>query len=68
MSGEWIEHDGKGMPVGADVLVQVEARDGLSQMTPTQARDVSNLFLWDGDRPAWDIVRYRIVSQAKREA
>lgn len=66
-NGEWIEHDGKGMPVGGDTRVEVRFRDGFEG-------SITNAVYWDdGERqysnwwdssisPKVDITHYRIVS------
>jgi hypothetical protein len=63
---DWIEHDGKGMPVGGDVRVEVRVKDG----TEYDEEDAS----WWGDGGVdsnWnhtypthkDITHYRIVKE-----
>lgn len=55
---EWIEHDGKGMPVGGDTLVTVHLRDGYKTQLLMRARE----FDWDNtyETTPLDIMFYRI--------
>lgn len=67
-NGEWIEHDGKGMPVDGETMVQVRYRDGLEG-------SILRADFLDDENPArsnwWysevgpyeDITHYRIVSE-----
>ena len=70
---EWIEHDGKGMPVSPDTKVIVRFRDGDEETEDLAATAAS----WGAGRGSnWshefpggsDIVAYHIVSQATQEA
>lgn len=70
---EWVEHDGKSMPVPGETLVLVRHRDGVDEAQrgypPRRAdfwlfgeefNDMSN---WSHDLPAsGDIVAYKIMS------
>lgn len=66
-NSEWIEHDGKGMPVDGSTLVYVMFRDGAKDEHPSRARiwgvhggPTSN---WEHSEPTdWDIVAYRLHS------
>jgi len=78
---EWIEHDGKGMPVDGDTLVYVRFADGWederdafgNDLSPDKAKvwgsGPSSNWVWGEQRPIHlEIVAYRIVSQATQEA
>jgi hypothetical protein len=67
---DWIEHDGKGMPVDGDVHVKVKFRDG------DEYKSITNASYWDDNDPmasnwVWiydlapstDITHYRIVKE-----
>ena len=69
-TSEWIEHDGKGMPVRQDEFVVVKFRvpgDGFDLQRPTQARwlDMSggetSLWVFSDKYPEDDIIAYRVV-------
>jgi hypothetical protein len=61
-TSEWIEHDGKGIPVGIrlDDEVQRKYRDGVvgSWMS---TREAQNLGMWTHRNSDDDIVAYRVV-------
>lgn len=60
---EWIEHDGKGMPVDGDKLVEVRQRDGWESGRPVKASywTISHdNWTHDHSRQAYDIVAYRV--------
>ena len=73
--GEWIEHDGKGMPVDGDTLVLVKFRDS----SPHYSVDGSErkASFWHHDNPKFsnwsnldapaDIIAYRIVSSTQEQ-
>lgn len=58
----WIEHDGKGMPVDGETVVDVRFRDG-----ETGGEACAGYLLWDECGPG-TITRYRIVDMSKPAA
>lgn len=67
---EWIEHDGKGMPVAADVMVIIKCRDGWESKYAEQAdgwteQGYPDCNQWIHKEGAlndkFDIIAYRIV-------
>ncbi|MDX1222723.1 hypothetical protein GOL85_13420 [Sinorhizobium medicae] len=66
MSGEWIEHDGKGMPVDGETPVVLRFRDGDMRIGKAghwhgcgEGDDTQWVFSdWD---PDFDIVAYRVL-------
>ena len=59
-AGEWIEHDGKGMPVAPDTKVKVMWKSMPGQETRVATADYF-LGCWDGD----DIEFYRVHEPSK---
>ena len=59
---EWIEHDGKGMPVGLQQRVAVRHRNGIVGKVMA-----AKFYGWGHrpDAPGYDIIAYRIVEQSK---
>lgn len=58
-AGEWIQHDGKGMPVPVDTIVQVQHGDGWISQHPVRA----SVLRWAASHAhggKYDIVAYRI--------
>ncbi|RVQ10032.1 hypothetical protein [Sinorhizobium meliloti] len=65
MSGEWIEHDGRGMPVPSDTIVDVRDRDGTEWVGyPADFHE----WKYGTDFPNEEVASYRIASQASLEA
>jgi hypothetical protein len=66
--GEWIKHDGKGMPVDGDVLVRVKFGDGLIGLA--NAKDLNgsitrdSCWIWNGPSHC-EIQEYQIVKEAE---
>lgn len=63
MTGEWIEHDGKGYPdLPMDTLVQVRFADGGTSKPHGQSIEFW-AFNWVQEEPLYDcdIVAYRVV-------
>lgn len=56
---EWIEHDGKGMPVDAETKVIVRFRNGIEE-DETDAWDAC-LWEWENYGDGSDIVAYRVI-------
>lgn len=66
MVGEWIEHDGKGMPIDPEQRAMVKFRDGkIDDVNPAKAK------FWSSGRHDWwahegdrnrNIIAYRIVT------
>lgn len=57
----WIEHDGKGMPVDIDTVVQRKYRDGLIGK-PMSTRKAQNMSMWRHRGFGDDIIAYKVVS------
>ena len=70
---EWIEHDGKGMPVNGNALVAVKFRDhspyyeGLDKAMPAKEWNglCSNDSCWVHNGTDGDIIAYRLASTDK---
>lgn len=72
--GEWIEHDGKGMPVDGESYVHVRFRDGSADEPVIPFFEADKAKYWDDDNPLlnnwlWgscdldsEIVAYRVVA------
>ena len=64
--GEWIEHDGKGLPVDVDADVTLLFRDGDTRTGRAGfwhddgSAECSN-WIWFGGEPEIDIIAYRVV-------
>lgn len=60
-TSEWIEHDGKGMPVDGDTIVCIRMRDG--DETPASWNTAAEEWIWTwGERDrTGDIIAYRVV-------
>ncbi len=69
---DWIDHDGNGMQVDGDCIVEVKFRDGGTE-APTDALywqqpyagDRRDYWTWRKTAPQDDIVAYRIVEASK---
>lgn len=69
MTTDWIEHDGKSIPVDADTLVYVKFRDGKSSVNPDPVMaswwhgsgGVASCWLHNDHNCNADIVAYRVV-------
>lgn len=63
---EWIEHDGKGMPVPAETRVELRFRDGDTRFgaagTWDSDGDEGTQWRFLASDPDFDIVAYRILS------
>lgn len=62
---EWFEHDGKGMPVGGHIWVDVRFRDGTlweHHLAGSLERANENFWQHEPTSPEDDIVAYRTVS------
>lgn len=59
-TSEWIEHDGKGMPVGIDDVVQRKYRDGLVGKW-LSTRKAQNVEMWTHRDHDDDIIAYCVV-------
>ncbi len=64
-AGEWIEHDGKGMPVDGDVLVHVKFAVGGSDedCEPQTAMWWNHEENWIDHQDPFSITHYRIVKE-----
>ncbi len=67
---EWVEHDGKGMPVAEDCFVLVRFRDrsphyensGSERMAGSWHSNVPRYSNWHHEGTSGDIVAYRVVA------
>jgi len=61
--GEWIEHDGKVMPVGGYVLVQIKCRWEVQHGDWTCRPSKAKKLRWNRAGDEGDILYYRIVKE-----
>ena len=68
-AGEWIKHDGKGMPVAGDVMVLCRFNDGADE--ELEGDIPSRADYWDGPTPLCDnwrcgdgdgITEYKVIA------
>lgn len=69
-TSEWIQHDGKGMPVGAQEMVEITCRDGWMSKRPTWAEELTDAAeetggMWVHGGYGTDIISYRVVPPSK---
>ena len=55
MDNEWIEHDGRDLPVAGELDVEIELRDAPNMTTRADAVD------WKIENDTGDVLRYRVV-------
>lgn len=74
--GEWIEHDGNGMPIDGNTYVQVRFRDGHVDENCDPLCDLDKANYWDDSREgancwlhneagkssSYEIVAYRVLA------
>lgn len=60
IAGEWIAHDGTGMPVAGDVIVEVLLRRETPDDFQSDPRAASDWF-WEDDGTSGVITHYKVV-------
>jgi len=62
MTEEWIEHDGKGIPVDFKTKVEVEYKPALHETRPVYGSiKRASKYRWTHDNDVSDIIAYRVV-------